>query len=289
MNLKGATMFSLAKILVPIDFSERCLGAARYAISLVEHFQSELTLLHVVSTVDDLSPEAAALNAERRVKAQKALDDFLCAALNHLNTRRILREGDPAEVIVDQAQNDRSDLIMMPTHGFGPIRRFLLGSVTAKVLHDAPCPVWTGAQLAQGPPREWLALARIVCSLDLGPHSASTLRWASSLAAAYKSDLKVLHVVEQLDPAGSETYDTRGWRRQLIDRASESLAVLQQNEGTHWDPVIEPGNIAEAIATAAVGLDADLIIIGRRGTSDRPLGTHAYEIIRRSPRPVVSI
>ena len=93
MDLKGATMFSLAKILVPIDFSERCLGAARYAISLVEHFQSELTLLHVVSTVDDLSPEAAVLNAERREKAQKALDDFLCAALNHLNAYEIIRRS----------------------------------------------------------------------------------------------------------------------------------------------------------------------------------------------------
>ena len=282
-------MFSLAKILVPIDFSERCLGAARYAISLVEHFQSELTLLHVVSTVDDLSPEAAVLNAERREKAQKALDDFLCAALDHLNTRRILREGDPAEIIIDQAQRDRSDLIMMPTHGFGPIRRFLLGSVTAKVLHDAPCPVWTGAQLAQGPSREWLALRRLACSLDLGPHSASTLRWANGLAVAYNSELKILHVVEQLDPAAQETHYAHGWRRQLIDKASEALAALQQNEDTHGEAVIEPGNIAEAIAAAALSLEADLIIIGRRGTSDRLLGTHAYEIIRRSPRPVVSV
>ena len=42
-------MFALKKILLPIDFSERCLGGARYAIPLVEHFHSELTLLHVIS------------------------------------------------------------------------------------------------------------------------------------------------------------------------------------------------------------------------------------------------
>ena len=45
-------MFPLKKILLPIDFSERCLGGARYAIPLVEHFHSELTLLHVISPMD---------------------------------------------------------------------------------------------------------------------------------------------------------------------------------------------------------------------------------------------
>jgi len=282
-------MFSLAKILVPIDFSERCLGAARYAISLVEHFQSELTLLHVVSTIDDLCPEATALNADRREKAQKALDDFLCAALNHLNTRRILREGDPAEIIVDQARRDVSDLIMMPTHGFGAIRRFLLGSVTAKVLHDAPCPVWTGAQLAQGPSTEWLRLGHIVCAVDLGPHSSIVLHWANAFAAAFHSKLTILNALERLDPTGRETYYASGWRRHIIDKATEALATMQQNEGTHLESILEPGEVAEALPAAAAKLEADLIIIGRRGTSDRPLGTHAYEIIRRSPRPVVSI
>ena len=57
VGLKGQTMFPLKKILLPIDFSERCLGGARYAIPLVEHFHSELTLLHVVSPIDYLSPE----------------------------------------------------------------------------------------------------------------------------------------------------------------------------------------------------------------------------------------
>jgi hypothetical protein len=61
-------MFSLSTILVPIDFSERCLGATRYAISLVEHFQSQLTLLHVVSLIDDVSPELTTLNEARREK-----------------------------------------------------------------------------------------------------------------------------------------------------------------------------------------------------------------------------
>jgi nucleotide-binding universal stress UspA family protein len=50
-------MFSLSRILMPIDFSERCLGGVRYAIPLAERFRSELTLLHVVPPIDYPSPE----------------------------------------------------------------------------------------------------------------------------------------------------------------------------------------------------------------------------------------
>src|ERR1017187_10478835 len=164
-------MFPLSKILLPIDFSERSVGGARYAIPLADHFHSELTLLHVISPIDYPSPEVQAFNGDRREKASKELDDFLCAALYHLNTRRILREGDPAEVIADQAAQDRSDLIMMATHGYSPVRRHLLGSVTSKVLHDTPCAVWTGAHVAQGPSAGGIKRRHIVGKVALGPHS----------------------------------------------------------------------------------------------------------------------
>jgi nucleotide-binding universal stress UspA family protein len=216
------------------------------------------------------------------------LDDFLCVALNHLNTRRVLREGDPAQLVVDQARRDGSDLIMMPTHGYGPFRRLLLGSVTAKVLHDAPCPVWTGAHLAQGPSVEWLRLARVICALDTGGQSASVLRWANSLAVAFKSTFTILHVVPRLDSPGEEYY-AHEWRRHLVARASEKIAHLQEAEGTHAEIVLETGEVSDAIARTAGKLGADVVIIGRGEASDARLGTHAYNIVRRSPCPVVSI
>lgn len=281
-------MFSLAKILIPIDFSDRCLGATRYAIPLVEHFHSELTLLHVVSPIEDLSPEATRLNEGRRQNARKALDDFLCAALKHLNTRRILREGDPAEIIVDQASQDTSDMIMMPTHGYGPFRRMLLGSVTAKVLHDAPCPVWTGVHLAQGPPVEWLTPKQVLCALDLGPDSDAVLRWANGRAAAFDSELTIVHVEPRLDSPGEEFYGLE-WRRHLMAQAAEAIAQLQSREGTHAQIILEPGDVAEAAARIVRNLSADLLVIGRGESPDARLGTHAYDIIRKSPCPVVSI
>lgn len=95
----------LSKILIPIDFSERCLGAARFAIPLAERFHSQITFLHV-------APAPGAdwdLNAERDEQAKKQLRDFLCAAFTHLDVERVLRTGSPAREIVAYAHEDRSD------------------------------------------------------------------------------------------------------------------------------------------------------------------------------------
>lgn len=281
-------MFQLKKILLPIDFSERCLGGARYAIPLAEHFHSELTLLHVISPIDYLSPEVQTFNEDRRKKASKQLDDFLCAALNHLNTRRILREGDPAEVIADQAVQDRSDLIMMPTHGYSRFRRLLLGSVTSKVLHDTACAVWTGAHVAQGPPAEWIKLGHIVCAVDLERHSASVLRWAADLAAEFKSRLTMLHVVPRLDSPGEGHYADE-WRQRVLADAGAVIAKVQQSAGVESEAVVESGDVSRAVRTAAGRLNADLVVIGRGAADNARLRTNAYGIIRESPCPVVSV
>jgi hypothetical protein len=70
-----------------------------------------------------------------------------------------LAESDAARAcyvkrIVEFAHNNNITLIAMPTHGYGLFRRFLLGSVTAKVLHDADCPIWTGVHMEAAPPRD---------------------------------------------------------------------------------------------------------------------------------------
>ena len=123
---------------------------------------------------------------------------------------------------------------------------------------------------------------------DTGGQSASVLRWANSLAVAFKSTFTILHVVPRLDSPGEEYY-AHEWRRHLVARASEKIAHLQEAEGTHAEIVLETGEVSDAIARTAGKLGADVVIIGRGEASDARLGTHAYNIVRRSPCPVVSI
>src|SRR5580765_8987033 len=170
-------MFSIEKILLPVDFSERCTGAARYlAHPLARHFKSEITILHIMppyydfGTAELASPSPKDFIAQRQAQARRSLAAFLGEELSTHRVKRVLLEGDPARKIVEYAHADNSNLILMPTHGYGLFRRLLLGSVTSKVLHDADCPVWTTAHTDEGHPGTPISLNHILCAIDLGPH-----------------------------------------------------------------------------------------------------------------------
>jgi len=287
-------MFSLSRILIPIDFSQRCFGAASYAIPLAEHFDSEINLLHVLAPYQgsmELGAEGVTVGemmAARKAKAQEHLDNFLNAALHHLHVKRTLLDGDPARRIVEWALRERSDLVMMATHGYGPFRRLLLGSVTAKVLHDTNCPVWTGVHVEQGPPVAWSKLCHIACAVDLSPSSEAALDWAAHLAGEFKAALSLIHVVPRLSSPG-EDYYSREYHRMVADSANSRIAQFQHRLGTSAAVLLEAGEIPAAVCAAAAREHADLLVIGRGSTDASRLPTNAYAIIRRSPCPVVSV
>jgi nucleotide-binding universal stress UspA family protein len=287
-------MFSLAKILIPIDFSERCLGATRYVIPLAEHFHSEINLLHVLppfegsDEVGGGGDTVGEMMAARQAKAQKQLGDFLNAALHHLRVKRTLLNGDPAPTIVDWQLRERSDLIMMPTHGYGPFRRLLLGSVTAKVLHDSDCPVWTGVHLEQGPPVEWSTLGHVACAVGLSPSSEKTLDWAANLAGELKAALSLIHVAPRLDSPGEEHYSSE-YHRKVAESANSRVAQLQSRVGTNARFLLEAGEVAGAVCAAAAREHADLLVIGRGLINASRLPANTYAIIRKSACPVVSV
>ena len=107
----------------------------------------------------------------------------------------VVELGEPGSVIDRVAEQQRADLVMLATRGHGPVRRFLLGSITAKVLHDVGAAVWTGvgAELSGHPVH--IPYQSIVCALDDSLEAESVLRAAASIASAYGAQLWILHVV----------------------------------------------------------------------------------------------
>lgn len=278
-------MVPFSKILIPIDFSERCLGAARFAIPLAERFHSEITFLHVQAPPGTDSD----LNADLKERSEKQLRDFLSAAFAHLNVKRAMRVGEPAIEIIAYAREHSFDLIMMPTHGYGAFRRLLLGSVTAKVLHDADCPVWTGAHLAQGPPAEWISPTAILCAADADTQSEKTVVWASALASELDATLFLVHVEPRLWSPGEEYY-SREYHEQVMAEAIRKMDKLQRAAGTRAEVIIGSGSIPRAVCKAAEGLSADLLVIGRgSGSASGGFGLNTYGIIRESACPVASV
>jgi nucleotide-binding universal stress UspA family protein len=253
-------MQSLARILLPVDFSERSAVAVRHARSLAAHFQSELILLHVLTTlqfefgaIEIGGSRIEELYKDRSRSATRALKEFLAEDLADLNVRRVLLEGEPARGIVEFAESEHCGLILMPTHGYGTFRRFIIGSNTAKVLHDADCPVWTGVHL-QAAPRHFGEVEHVLCGVDLGAQSAKALRWAAFLAREFAARLTLLHVTS-CAPGQESTQDVHRAARVELERL---LNVLVIGRGS------------------AAG------VFGR-------LRSNAYGIIRESACPVVSV
>jgi nucleotide-binding universal stress UspA family protein len=279
-------MPTLAKILLPVDFSERAAGAARYARCLAEQFQSEVVLVHVLPPLHtDFGPDVAGamlvdVYRTRAEQAAQELDGYLTTELADIPTRRLVLHGDPASEIVRFAHAEPVGLIAMPTHGYGPFRRFILGSNTAKVLHDADCPVWTGVHLDQALDVSQVAIKNVLCAVDLGPFSGKTLAWAVWLKERFQAKLTLMHAV-------SAHPDARG----IQDAAREELQHLQLNAGTEAELLLETGEPARAICTAAASTGASVVVIGR-GSAAGDFGrlrTNSYAIIRQSPCPVVSV
>jgi len=266
-------MFQLRRILFPVDFSDRCRGAAGYVEALVGRFEAELILLHVIeatynSTLEDLHETQ-----------RENFDKFFDEGLKHLRVKKLVEHGEAAQKIIECASVHHADLIMIPTQGMGIYRRLILGSTSAKVLHDADCPVWTGVHLENAPSLEAVAYQRIVCAVVLKPPSARVLDWASHLAEEYQAGLTLVHVTP-----GSETQDA-------CSVARHALGHLQEAVGSRATVRVETGEASKTVAHLARELKADLLVIGRKaeaGVLGR-LDMTAYSIIRQSPCPVVSV
>jgi nucleotide-binding universal stress UspA family protein len=144
-------MLTLKTVLVPTDFSDASESALRYGKAMAEKFGASL---HVVHVMEDLLAHAWA--AEVYVSSMPQLRDEIekesrlrLGALLTDGERKAFRAetallaGNPFLEIIRYAKTHGVDLIVMGTHGRGPIAHMLLGSVAEKVVRKSPCPVLT--------------------------------------------------------------------------------------------------------------------------------------------------
>jgi nucleotide-binding universal stress UspA family protein len=290
-------MFSLEKILAPVDMSKRSVGAVHYAEAVARRFDSEVVLLYVLppphyefSSMEAGGAVMSEMFETRTALVREELEAFLREELPEARTKRLLLEGDPAQTIVEYAHENRFNLIVVPTHGYGVFRRFILGSVAAKILHDADCPVWTGVHLEEAPAAGQIGFKTVVMAADLGAQTAKAVGWASGFAKAYGARLVLIHAVPSCESRRGEYFD-QDWQKRLEEQSRASIEKLQEEAGSAAEVVIRFGDAPEVVCSAAKEFGADLLVIGRgsaAGVFGR-LRTNAYAIIRQSPCPVVSV
>jgi nucleotide-binding universal stress UspA family protein len=282
-------------ILFPVDFSERSVAIRPFVTSLAERLKSKLTLLNIVeiplSAYEDPMGgvpfvfDLQALTEQQR----KELESFL-ETPSALRIEKVVEEGDPAIGITSYAERNRVDLIILPTHGYGKFRGLLLGSVTAKVLHDAKCAVWTTAHTEDPRLATKIDLRTMLCAIDLMPENADLIRQAASLAGDFNAKLRLVHAVPAAE-AGPEKYMGAEFNRSLIEWSRGQIGDLQRKAGTELEVCIMGGQVSAVIREAALRHKADLVVIGRgrlRETLGR-LRTNTYAVIRDAPCPVLSV
>jgi nucleotide-binding universal stress UspA family protein len=131
-------------IVMAVDGSEYSHRAVEYARSLAERYEANLWLLHVFSHTSDLLgyQDFEKLYAKRKSAGQTILDDAQkILGSTTFKVHAELLEGSEAEAILTVAENNKADLIVMGTRGFGAVKGLLVGSVSRKVIHLSKCPV----------------------------------------------------------------------------------------------------------------------------------------------------
>ena len=205
------------KILVPTDFSENALHAVRYASLFANAIGADLLLLHVYTPAVTRGNVAYPLITEeisRMVsEASEKLHGLSSTFSEEYNIRceYRVRTGSPVGEIVEEAENSKSDLIVIGTLGASGLTGVLFGSNTASVIENATCPVLVvPAACPVALPK------RIVFATDYGDNDIQTLKALATIARPLNAEFILLHVSKGGNLKAEQT---------LIEEYSKAVAM----------------------------------------------------------------
>ncbi len=266
--------------------------AAPYVSALAHRFDAKLTLLCVVPPIwAGRGPRPDYAN-DLEISTKARLEGAFVAETHGLQVERVVRSGEAAEQIISFARENAVDLIMMPTHGHGAVLGALTGSIAAKVLHAAPCPVWTAAHAAEANPRK--IPEKIICCVEGIRESVGQIRWAVQFAELVGAALELLHVTPPISDFAAirAEGELQEQQRKAAEARIEALrAEAVPSVAADIPLTVLVGSIADTIAERASEEDADLLVIGH-GRTDQTLGrlrTETYSIIGQAACPVLCV
>jgi len=240
------------KILVVTDGSDVNVGAVREAIRLAQRSEGRLSAMSVVLT-----------NPEHESLAKQLIEKENYEALAHLeNVRTRANEaGVPCEItvrhgidiyheILDEAEQNQADVIVMGSRGLTGLKRFLIGSNTAKVIGRAQCSVLIVPTEAQ------IAGNKIMVAVDGSRYSDIAATATISVAKCLNAPVLVVSIVHS---------NLKGKRHTEVVEVIKRVEGFMSNEGISVEGQVLSGNPAEAILEMAKAKGVDLIVMGSHG------------------------
>ncbi len=293
-------MAKIERILVPIDFSDYSHGALDYAANLAEATGAKIHLLHAYHLPVQLASLGEVMipqdfwTAVRDAATQK-----IQALAKQLEDRGIsgeteLIEENPARAIVRHAETIEADLIVMGTQGLSGIKRLMLGSVAARTLRLAPCPVLTVPKDAAVAGK--FQLARILVPMDFSPSAHAALELAKNFAKLV-TPVHLILVHGYYIPVEIEAlalHEGSVVLEQLSTGAEKGLAAMfaeLQDQGISAEYLADHGSPERVIVEMAKRSEVDLIVMGthgRTGFVHATLGSVAERVVQNSPYPILT-
>jgi nucleotide-binding universal stress UspA family protein len=238
-------------------------------------------------------------NPELKKRIEVDLQEFVDAALiPGVKAKIEIVEGLPWREIREAASSLPADLLVMGTHGRSGFERFMLGSVTERVLHSVNCPVLT---VCHEEGRTWEApglLSHILCATDLTGASDQTIAFALSLAAENQSKVTFLHVVESVPRPTAGGYppllEIGPLTRDLKALATGQLGAAISDDARNWCELkerVEVGRASDWILQIAAEQQADVIVMGSRahGFGSALFGSTSQHVVRAATCPVLTV
>jgi nucleotide-binding universal stress UspA family protein len=279
------------RILFPTDGSETALAALDYALLVADVHGATLHVLNVANTNRDSVTQVRgevvdALETEGERAVSEAADH---AADSGVPVETQVLQGDPASTIADYAGEYGVDLVVMPTHGRRGLERFLLGSVTERVINATGVPV-----LAVTPDEQPLTypVEDVLVATDGSDGARAAVGEAAAVAGAIDATLHVLHVV---DTASLGIDVTSALEGETLQAAGEEAleAAREAAAATGFDDVttaLRDGRPYREILDYVEANGVGLLAVGTRGETDfsrYTMGGVASKIVRTSPAPVL--
>ena len=274
-------------ILVPTDFSPCSKKALVYAGNIARRHNCRLTLLHILPSRHLLVPIDPGQDATRRdafEQLKRFHADLLSRGiLNDVPTRLLVRRGKGWTVLSKLLKQERTDLIVLGTHGRTGLQRLILGSFAEDVFRHSPCPVVTVGpriddELAGAYPKH------ILFPTDDSHASKDAEPYAYQLGRTPGAELTLLGVIH-----GKSGVNERLKRTLELLQATGLYAAWREG-GVTPKVVADTGPNVKAILRVAEQTLADLVVLGIADNGGGRFGwDDAYQVVCSALCPVLTV
>ena len=292
-------MTHIRQILCPVDFSDISRHALDHAAAIAQWYRSRLTVLHVFVNLPTMDVPPLMLEDADRERLKTAIRTMAVGLPRDVDLHLSVQEAEHVhDEILGQLAATHADLLVLGTHGRSGFQRLFLGSVTEKVIRQAPCPTLVVPPRAPDVPADRpILFRRILCPIDFSESSQAALARALSMAEEAGAHLTLLHVIE-MPPELRENPLAADFDIDRIHAAAEAEALrrlrdlVPETARTYCkvEAAVVEGRAYRQVLRRAAEEKADLIVMGvhgRRAFDLLVFGSNTHHVIRTATCPVL--